>query len=371
MGFKQTLDNLAPWLDSFAPRKARSEQDRYRLRFVVTVLLAIFIYCLLLSLASFAMPIRPEGRELLTGFCLIFALGIAVGLLVLRMTGSQSFCLQIVIFALLIAMLNISVQLGGIYSPATPVALLVPALATTMLGVRAGIFWAALLVLLLGGFYRADQMGIVFPSVMKPENRSFGTFMGLTSAVATVTLIILFYEITAQKLNARLQKAHDDYLFQANHDSLTGLANRRHFIHIIDGYIDQAGPASERFAILFFDLNRFKEANDLYDHQFGDEVLVQTANRLREQSRNTDYVARWGGDEFAMLLPGISTEERVRTRIDELRSALREPLQIRNTRYCTDASIGHAIYPVHGSTHEALVHHADHEMYGTKRQQRS
>ena len=371
MAVKNILDSLAPWLDRFAPSRERSEQDRYRLRFVVAILLAIFVYCILLSLASYAMPIRPEGRKLLTDFCLISAFGIGLGFLALRISGNSRFCLQIVIFALLAAILNISVQLGGIRSPASPVVLLVPALATTILGARAGIFWAFILILVLAGFYRADQVGIIFPNVMLSENSSFGTFMGLASAVVTITLIILFYEFTTQRLNDRLQQAHDDYLFQANHDSLTGLANRRHFINVIDAHIDRAGSASERFAILFFDLNRFKEANDQYDHQFGDEVLIQTASRLRRDSRNTDRVARWGGDEFAMLLPGISSEGQVTARIDELRAALREPMRIRDMDYLTDASIGFAIYPVHGLSHEALIHHADHEMYDAKRQQRS
>lgn len=370
MALTKAIDNLTPWLDSFAPARERTEQDRYRHRFVVALLLTIFVYCLLLSLASFAMPIRPEGRELLIDFCLITAAGIAAGLLALRLSGSQQACLQLVIFTLLSAVVDISVQLGGIYSPASPVAMLVPALATTVLGVRSGIFWAAVLVLVFAGFHRAEELGFVFPNVMHAENRSFGTFMGLSSAIVCTTLIILFYEFTTQKLNQRLQQAHDDYLFQANHDSLTGLANRRHFIRVIKSCIDRASLNSESFALLFFDLNHFKEANDRHDHQFGDQVLIQTAKRLRQASRNTDHVARWGGDEFAMLLPGISSEERVLARIDELRAALREPLQIRGTQYCTDASIGCALYPVHGTTHEALIHHADHEMYSTKRQQR-
>lgn len=372
MSLEKQLNRLAPWLDRFSPKAEElSERDRYRLRFVVAVLLGIFSYCLLLSLASTAMPIRAEGRKLLTDFCFVSAGGIIIGLLVLRLSGSQSACLQIVILSLMIAIVNISVQLGGIYSPASPVIILVPALATIILGARAGIFWATLLILVLAGFYRAEQMGIQFPNIMLAENRGFGTFMALSSAVVATTLVILFYEITTQKLNRRLQEAHDNYLFQANHDSLTGLANRRHFLRAINSHISHAGTHSERFAILFFDLNRFKEANDLYDHQFGDEVLLQTAMRLRAESRNTDHVARWGGDEFAMLLPGISSEAQVLSRIRDIREKLRVPLHIRDTEFSTDASIGYALYPIHGRTHEALIHHADQEMYENKRQLQS
>ncbi len=368
MALLDKLTSLAPWLDSFVPHAARSEQDTYRLRFVVAVLLAIFIYCLALSLASELMPIRPEGRKLLTDFCLITAGGIGLGLIILRLSGSQTTCLHIVILTLLIAIVNISVQLGGIYSPASPVALIVPALATIILGARAGLFWASLLILVLTAFYQADVSGIRFDNVMAMQNRPFGTFMGLASAVVTTTLIILFYEFTTQKLNRRLQEAHDDYLFQANHDSLTGLANRRHFIDIIDSHIRRTQTSTERFAVLFFDLNRFKEANDLHDHQFGDEVLIQTAKRLRGAARNSDTVARWGGDEFAMLLPGIGAASDIENRVKEIQETLRQPMAIRNTQYCTAASIGYAIYPVHGKTQEALIHHADHEMYGIKRQ---
>ncbi len=363
------INKIAPWLDYFTPKRERSKQDLYRLRFVIAVLLAFFVYCLLLLLASPVMPIRPAGRELLIAFCQVTALGTAFGLLILRITGSQRACLQLVILTLLVSVVNISTKLGGIYSPAAIVVLIIPALATIILGARMGMAWTVVLILVLAGFYHADQLGIVFPSVMRSANRSFGIFMSLTSTIVVVSVILLFYEITTQQLNQRLQKAHDNYLFQANHDSLTGLANRRHFIQIIDSHIDRAAPASERFAILFFDLNRFKEANDKYDHQFGDEVLVEVAKRLCRDSRNTDYVARWGGDEFAVLLPGISKEADVLTRINEFLTNLRQPMQIRDTQYCIDASIGYALFPAHGTTHEALIHYADHEMYGIKRQQ--
>jgi diguanylate cyclase (GGDEF)-like protein len=369
LALQSLINSITILLDLFVPKGEKSEQDRYRMRFTVAILLAFLIYSVLLSFTSLFMPILPEGRQLLTDFCLTTALGISVGLLILRVTGSQSACLHMVIFALLVAMINVSVKLGGIYSPAAPVGLIVPALATIILGARAGFVWASILIMVFVGFYRADLLGFEFPSIMLSENSGYGIFMGLTSAIVANTLIILLYEYTTQKLNQRLQQAHDNYLFQANHDSLTGLANRRHFIQIIDSYINHPSSGFEHFAVLFFDLNHFKKANDLYDHQFGDEVLIQVANRLRLDSRSTDYAARWGGDEFALLLPGIATEEQASSRITNLLATLRQPITIRNVEYCTDASVGYALFPAHGRSHKALIHHADHEMYGVKRQQ--
>lgn len=361
------LNRFAPWLDKFYPTMGLSEQERYRYRFLVAVLLAIVIYAFLLSIVGSVLALRPEGRQLLVGFCITTTVGIAVALLLLRLTGSQRLALHTFILTFVLALVAINSRLGGIYSPATPVCLFLPALASMILGLRGGLFWFLITIAIIFGFYGLDKAGIQFPNVMHAENHSLGISLSLLSTLLTLTMVILFYEFTVQKLNQKLQLEHDNYLFQANHDSLTGLANRRHFIETIDQHIALARDRDERFAMLFFDLNHFKEANDHYGHRFGDKILVEIARRLKRSARDSDTVARWGGDEFAVLLAGVNVEQVAINRIQALQATIRQPMTIDGTPYSIDASIGYALYPLHGLDHESLVHHADHEMYAIKR----
>ena len=363
---------LVPLLDKLSPaNRVRSEQGQLRFRFVAGVILLIFIYSAALAGISGLLPLAPDGHQVLVEFCLTTLIGCVVGLGILRVSGSTAACLHAFILTLLAALVTIALQLGGLFSPSMPVMLLIPALATSILGIRAGIFWTVVLVLILITFYQFDRHGIELPNVMLANNYSFGTVMGLGSAVVVTTLIILFYEFTTQKLNQRLKEAHDDYLFQANHDPLTGLSNRRHFIRLLDAEIAKANQEQRQFALLFFDLNHFKEANDSFGHNFGDEILQYVANRLRRHSRETDLIARWGGDEFAMLLPGLSSDSSVRLRIQSLVEEIGRPMTIGSETYTVGASIGYAIYPVHGINHEALMHYADHAMYAIKRENRT
>ena len=363
---------LLPLLDRLSPpNHVRTEQAQLRFRFVAGVILLILIYSSTLALVSGLLPLAPGGRQLLVEFCLATVIGCLVGLGILRISGSTAACLHAFILSLLAALVTIALQLGGLFSPSMPVMLLIPALATSILGIRAGIFWTAVVVLILVTFFQFDRHGIELPNVMLDNNYSFGTVMGLGSAVVVTTLIILFYEFTTQKLNQRLKEAHDDYLFQANHDPLTGLSNRRHFIRLLDSEIAKAKQGQRQFALLFFDLNHFKEANDSFGHDFGDEILQRIANRLRRHSRETDFIARWGGDEFAMLLPGLSSDSSVRSRIQSLLEEIERPMTIGAETYTVGASIGYAVYPVHGINHEALMHYADHAMYAIKRESRT
>ncbi len=362
---------LIPLLDRLSPPGAiRTEQGQLRFRFVGSVLILIFVYAGALTTVAGFLPISEAGKQVLVEFCLTTMFGCFIGLALLRLSGSTAICLHTFIVSLLIAMTVIATKLGGLYSPSMPVMLLIPALATSILGVRAGIFWAMVVVMLLATFYQLDQNGIALPSVMSEGNTGFGTVMGLGTAVTVTTLIILFYEFTNRKLNQRLKEAHDDYLFQANHDPLTSLSNRRHFIRQMDLQIAKATQSQRSFALLFFDLNQFKEANDTYGHDFGDEILQTIAQRLRKHSRESDFIARWGGDEFAMLLPGLSSEAAVKARITSLLAEIEHPMMLQGQSYAVGASIGYALYPIHGTDHEALMLHADQSMYAKKRDNR-
>ena len=154
---------------------------------------------------------------------------------------------------------------------------------------------------------------------------------------------------------------------QLRHDSLTGLPNRAGLMERLDRFIASAETNRDvRFALLFLDLDHFKQINDTLGHNAGDELLREAATRLAEHMGEGDFAARIGGDEFTLLLAGRLTEEEVAARIQPLLASLREPYVIEDRELFVTASIGICLYPEHGSDPRALLQHADSAMYRVK-----
>lgn len=154
---------------------------------------------------------------------------------------------------------------------------------------------------------------------------------------------------------------------QAITDHLTGLLNRQGFESVLGSLITKANAEEQKLACLFLDLDRFKWINDNLGHAIGDEVLVEVAERLRNQLRFNDIVARLGGDEFAILL---TSQDAVQLALDvsgRLCSALKEPIIINGSRLNVSASIGVAVYPDHAANAGDLLQKSDMAMYARKR----
>jgi diguanylate cyclase (GGDEF)-like protein len=155
-------------------------------------------------------------------------------------------------------------------------------------------------------------------------------------------------------------------------DELTGLANRESFMLRLGHRISQADaqPDTERFAVLFVDLNRFKHINDHYGHGVGDQVLIEIAQRLRKTVGPQNLVARLSGDEFVVLLDRVDGEESLeRTRL-QIQGALKEPLMALGPAALAQVdfggAVGEALFPNDGRDAESLLKKADRRMYGQK-----
>lgn len=156
-------------------------------------------------------------------------------------------------------------------------------------------------------------------------------------------------------------------LSQATTDHLTGLPNRAMYLERLEHHIQLAKRSRLPFAVLFADLDHFKEVNDTQGHDVGDDLLRQIARRLRDALREQDMVARLGGDEFVALLPGTDREQAERL-ARRLLTILRAPLALQNHQgYEPQASVGLAMYPDDGETAEELMSKADQAMYAAKR----
>lgn len=157
---------------------------------------------------------------------------------------------------------------------------------------------------------------------------------------------------------------------QALHDALTGVPNRLLLIERLEQALARLRRQGSQLAVLYVDLDDFKLINDQHGHLAGDQVLHLTAQRLREQVRDSDTVARIGGDEFVVLLDGISNPADVDSIAAKLVTAIRQPFELTlpgGKLSChIGASIGIALAPRDGTTVDALLHHSDNRLYRAK-----
>ncbi|MCD6187599.1 MAG: EAL domain-containing protein, partial [Desulfuromusa sp.] len=192
--------------------------------------------------------------------------------------------------------------------------------------------------------------------VQKQSNDELGSlFDGFNS---------MLEELERRDLELRKNESHLDYL--AYHDPLTNLANRLLFHDRLEHSMVRAKRSISRIAILFIDLDRFKHINDSLGHDAGDRVLCAVAERLQGQVRETDTLARFGGDEFVIILEQLKKTEDLSRFVKKLLKAMEQPIFIAEQKLHVTASIGLSIYPDNGVDADSLMSAADIAMYQAK-----
>jgi diguanylate cyclase (GGDEF)-like protein len=181
-----------------------------------------------------------------------------------------------------------------------------------------------------------------------------------------------------QTLELRRKQAEDERLrtqkqleMLARYDHLTGLANRMMFRDRLEHAVASAPRTGKQVALMFLDLDKFKDVNDQLGHDAGDEVLIEVAERLQEVARRTDTIARIGGDEFTVILEGLDGPDGAASVASKLLQSLGMPIEVGDHELQVTASVGIAMFPTDATDTDTLIRHADTAMYHAKAEGRN
>ncbi len=177
----------------------------------------------------------------------------------------------------------------------------------------------------------------------------------LLSIAANITGIVL-----------QREKQEKELWNLAHQDLVTGIPNRIFLNQRLDHAIDGASRSGKRLGVFFIDLDKFKDINDTHGHKAGDQVLIETASRIQDCIRSDDTVARYGGDEFVLLVENLSESYDVGQIANKILSALSKPIYLDGQKLTVTPSIGISLYPDDGESSEVLLSHADTAMYQAK-----
>jgi diguanylate cyclase (GGDEF)-like protein len=198
--------------------------------------------------------------------------------------------------------------------------------------------------------------------------------LAVTFAAALYLHMIARYTVSLASTNVQLrnqvqnrQKEQDELAYQAFHDPLTGLPNRRQFAQSFNEAIEWAKTSQESLALFFVDLDGFKIINDTLGHAVGDTVLKTVAERLRKNVGRRDVVGRTGGDEFNVLLVEVGSGALAERVAQGLLDSVSKPIEVGDRILSVSASIGISVYPMHGHDYQELAHCSDAAMYFAKK----
>ncbi|MGC9384068.1 MAG: diguanylate cyclase domain-containing protein, partial [Kosmotogaceae bacterium] len=172
----------------------------------------------------------------------------------------------------------------------------------------------------------------------------------------------IFQKLSLEK---ELREQRDRLKILSTHDTLTGLPNRRYIEKEAYQTIQLSKRYNRRTSVLYLDLNNFKEINDSFGHEAGDNFLVEIASRLKSSLRKSDLVARMGGDEFVFILPETDSNGAI-TLVKKIYSTLKKPLKVGEDEVIVSGSMGISIFPTDGEDFNTLLRKADSAMYKAK-----
>lgn len=380
------FDNILSGLVSFfTPRLTTVDEQTgyYHHLFVSTGLITSafsFLYVTVSQIIGFTTGVT------LMSLCFLFLLAILV---LFRKTAQYRLSANLYLACCaFVAILGCSFYSGGIYSMVLPWFTLVPLTAVLLLGPSVDTaLWTLLTCLMVFIFGLAGMFDYPFPLQYDTRYTDFFNMICIVGLVMILSILAYVFGnnrkhamATIEQQKISLERALSEIEHLAFHDTLTQLPNRRLFLERLELAIAESHRNGRYGALMFLDLDDFKPVNDIYGHEAGDKLLVEAAQRLKSTIREVDTVARFGGDEFAIILnmldPDADTAHAraitVAQKIsDNLSAPYILPLEKQRSghniaQHQCSASIGIVLFPDNGSWRDELLSKADEAMYKAK-----
>lgn len=218
-------------------------------------------------------------------------------------------------------------------------------------------------VLFMEQMKEADEKGITFETL---HVRKDGTCFPVEVSVKSVLIddhrlrIHIVRDVSERKL------AEEKIMYLANYDSLTEIPNRAYLMNHLKLTLENARRGNFKFALMLFDIDKFKEVNDIYGHESGDVVLRETARIIQNTIRKVDFVARLGGDEFVIIQPYVNGQEECSILASRILEQFKTPLNIGKEELNIALSIGISIYQDDATNEDILMSFSDKAMYRVK-----
>ena len=334
---------LDRWLTRFIPRELVEDHIRSRDR-------AFLLMRFTLVAAAFTVVFAPYYAFYLklpyTGLMnLLYGISLVLTSVILHRTRSVRIAANWTLSCGFAVLLFQSWVLGGVSSLAYPWLACLPMAAMLLRGVRGGALWTLVSVAGVVGVGVADMTGLLtheHPLGVTAHGASMVNVAALTLAVGGLAWL---GESRAEELLQDLQRQKLVFQERAVRDWLTGLANRSLLTECLIQSWERARRHGPRGALFFIDLNDFKLVNDAHGHSAGDQVLREVALRLQDTVRSSDLVGRIGGDEFALIIEGVESQNDVAILADKVADAIGDPIEIDGAKVNVGASIGVAFFP--------------------------
>ena len=311
-----------------------------------------------------------ENTPIALGLDLACIVSYLITLAILRRTQNYTLCANILITLLAVVIVS-AIQITGGYidSPILQLLLHVPFTAFLILGLRAGISWIVVTLVISVLCYLSVKFDFGYVQLVT-DKEVLDSMYFLLQLVLIVVLAggLAVYEVMNGLLTKRLNEERSKFEHRASHDDLTGIPNRFEFFRRIQAVIADAKDRNQKVAVAYLDLDGFKPVNDLLGHHVGDQALKVVARRLQNVLRLSDTTARLGGDEFALILPGIHVPNDIHMIMPKVLEAIREPIKIEQLDVVVHGSCGVSIFPDHSTNHTTLCRYADKAMYLAKEQ---
>ncbi len=365
-GYVQLLDYLIP------EELSKNSDDLFRARILSGILLSYVVILLIGSvLFSIFSPVERDYQWVTQGILLIPALLFFSLLMYYKHRARHTFCANTAVaFLVVLVFFGVIISGGPLISPANYVIPIPPLLAFCVVGLRGGLVWAVLVLLIHLLLISLAMKGVHFPFLVDTRSIHINETIDFVIAFTGIMSIGLIYETMTSKLRAERDMQKQRYQFLATHDALTGLPNRVLCHDRLNGALQRSQRTGKDFALLYLDLDGFKPVNDNYGHEAGDTVLKIIAQRLLGQLREVDIVARYGGDEFVVILESLEKWGDIDSIIEKLLVSIRQEIKIGEHSVNVDASVGAALSPRDGRQADALIRAADKSMYRNKGQNR-